>query len=167
MERRSTKQNGMVNFPTHLKNTNEGGTFVRLGVREKEETEFNDLWMVCSGGHNPFFMDETYQGNDKSGSFDIGDFEDWNERYIKFEQEIFPYYKNCRIPNPTFYDEYVSPGWLSVTTIGSTGWTGMREDGSDWVCTYDDLTEDGKHFYDILKKTYPNCEILLMTFIET
>jgi len=166
MERRTTNQRGMVNFPIHLKNTNEGGTFVRLGVREKEETDFNDLWMICSGGYNVFFMDESYQGNDKQGSFDIGDnFEDWNERYIKFEQEIFPFYKDGE--KRSFHDEFVSPGWLSITTIGSTGWTGQREDESEWICGYEDLTEEGKQFYDILKRTYPNCEILLMTFLDT
>jgi hypothetical protein len=165
-KRKTTNQRGMVNFPTHLKNTNEGGTYIRLGVREKKETDYNDLWLVCCGGYNNFYMDGSYQGNNIRGSFEADYNINWDSLQTIFEQEIFPFYGGSK-EERSFEEEYVSPNWLSITTIGSTGWTGTREDGSDWICGYNDLTEEGKQFYDILKRTYPDSEILLMTFIDT
>lgn len=171
MSRRTTNQEGFVNFPTHLRNTNEGGTFVRLIVREKEK---NTEWMQCIGGYNFFFMDESYCGNDVDGSF-IGNYtnpDEWQKKYLEFERNIFPNYANkeTKIRTEKSYGEmgeFLSCYCLCVMTIGSTGWTGVRENGDEWICGYDDLTQEGKKLYDSIKNLYENCEILLLTFVDT
>lgn len=173
MNRRTTIKKGFINFPMHLPNTNEGGTFVRLGVREKNETQFDDLWMVCSGGYNAFFMDESYIGNDIDGSFEIEDYSDlsWIEKELEFERKIFPMYKMEDSKNDEYHGkmgEYLSNHWLCMMTIGSTGWTGRNEQDKEWICTYNDLTDEGKTLYDSMRNLYgDNCEILLLTFIDT
>ena len=173
MKRRTNEQRGFVNFPTNRKNTNEGGTFVRLGVRDKIRNKFDDDWMLCCGGQNQFMMDESYIGDDINGSFEF-DYEkmsiidDYNNAQNKFYNTHFPKKKKKEDEQLSWVDEHVSPRWLSMSTIGSTGWTGNNEDGTDWICTYDDLTEEGKVLYNTFKKLYgDNCEVILMTFIDT
>jgi hypothetical protein len=177
MNRRTTHQTGYVNFPTDRPNTNEGGTFVRLIVREKQETQFDDLWMQCSGGYNQFFMDESYIGTDARGTFVLPDLEgpelieEWPKAQDEFDRDIFPNYHAPKDGWEKRYGsmgEYLSCPCLAVITLGSTGWTGHNVEGDDsWICTREDLTPEGKAVYDGMVNLYPNCEVLLLTLIDT
>lgn len=175
LRRRTSAQRGLVNFPVHLRNTGEGGTFVRLYVREKDDHD----WMMCCGGRQTFCLDESYIGDDSNGSFEdpvlskeTDSLEERDEKYNSFFRRHFPFYGETKKFRPKIRPKHVSEfdsfPCLAVMTIGSTGWTGTREDESDWVCTYEDLTDEGKVFYDSVRNLYgENCELFLLTFIDT
>lgn len=63
-----------------------------------------------------------------------------------------------------FYEELVSRPVLAVFLMGAFE-ERYLEDGR--VYTYDDLTEDGKAFYDFIKSLYPNSELYLLTALDT
>ena len=61
-----------------------------------------------------------------------------------------------------YYDEMVTRPIVAYFLIAATE--------SRWhkgVLTYDDLSEDGKAFYDYIQQLYPDCTLYLATAIET
>ena len=63
---------------------------------------------------------------------------------------------------------------LSVVTLGSTGWVGLKKSKVDpdrnngyWYCTYDDLSADGKYLVEYLKGLYKDCPMVLLTWLDT
>ena len=61
-----------------------------------------------------------------------------------------------------FYDEMVSRPVLAVFLMGA-----LEKRYHERVYTYDDLTDDGKAFYDFIKTLYPGSELYLATALET
>lgn len=67
------------------------------------------------------------------------------------------YFPNLDGPKP----EYESIPVLMAMTIGATGWS------NQWVCTFDDLTQEGKELVEMAKRLYPNGDVRLLTFLDT
>jgi len=61
-----------------------------------------------------------------------------------------------------FYDEMVSRPVLAVFLMGA-----LEKRYHEQVYTYDDLTDDGKAFYDFIRALYPGSELYLATALET
>ena len=61
-----------------------------------------------------------------------------------------------------FYDEMVSRPVLAVFLMGA-----LEKRYHERVYTYDDLTDDGKAFYDFIRALYPGSELYLATALET
>ena len=61
-----------------------------------------------------------------------------------------------------FYDEMVSRPVLAVFLMGA-----LEKRYHEHVYTYDDLTDEGKAFYDFIKTLYPESELYLATALET
>jgi len=64
---------------------------------------------------------------------------------------------------------YVSRPYLAAIVLGGTTWTEqtVSADGERWHCQYDDLTEEGKALYQQIAKLYPDCDLHLLTFVDT
>jgi hypothetical protein len=162
--RRNPEANvGFVNFPiSRIANSGEGGCFVRLVVIDKKsDTEFMNRWQPCCGGNNHFFMDESFLGDDL---FSRPNNHDWKEHDRLFRLCEDRYFPNLNDETNPFAEEnkFVSRDFLCVMTIGASGWS-----SSDWVCTREDLTVEGEQLYSSLERLYPDCEIRLLTFLDT
>lgn len=56
---------------------------------------------------------------------------------------------------------------IPLTTVICLGWsddTYIFMDGSDWVCTFRDLTHEGQKLYYSIKKLHNNKEVRILTF---
>lgn len=186
---------GFVNFPvdsTDYKSTNEGGMFVTLIAMDKK----GGYWAECCGAESTF-MDsvEVLVSDDKIGrpSYNPNKILEWvskmtlpkfidklvwklvrlelenHDRKNKIYDEVF----FPRINNPILSEkswgsrDYDSVPLLCSMTIGTTGWSGSNEEKGYWHCTYEDLTEEGKKLYDLIQKLYSNCEVYLLTWLDT
>lgn len=143
---------GYVNFPTDkYENSGEGGVFVRLVVEpiyHKDGKEFRRDFMLrrgfmqCCGGTQSIAFDECYIGDD------LGNYDNYH----------FPRVDEYKSP-----DQYNSIPYLCAMTLGSTGWS-----SGYWICTYDDLTDEGKSLYDRIKTLYGDCgRLILQTWLDT
>lgn len=158
---RSDVQVGYVNFPVdRIPSTGEGGVLVRLVVLDTAgDKEYMHRYPPCCGGYVSFTRDECFLGDDllgvsREGSTQYGEAE---VRFRACELRYFPDIDNEESPG-----QYTSREFLAVLLLGATGWS-----SSDWACTYNDLTEDGKALYDSIRALYPGCELRLLTFIDT
>lgn len=158
---------GFVNFPVQrFENTGEGGVFVRLVVIDSEgERSFTKKWPPCCGGYQEFTLDETFLGDDQTDRIYPSDdnnvtWEDWDLKHKTCVARYFPNYNSNEPFRPI--DRYGSISFLCVMTIGATGWS-----SGEWVCTRNDLTSEGNALIESLEKLYPNCEIRLLTFLDT
>lgn len=153
MNRHTNKMSGFVNFPVNsneYKSTCEGGMFVSLIVKEKK---FGDWCECCRADINRFNVSEILINDDTIGSPELESYETKEyDEYVEKRKEYIKKFKSCL---------------LCSMTIGTTGWSGSREIDGYWHCTYDDLTDDGKKLYDMIKKLYSNCEIYLLTWLDT
>ena len=167
--RRSLEVRGNVKFPTgnpRYKSTNEGGMLVRLVVLDPYYS-----YMVCSGGFNPISMDESFIGDDQLCLCQLcrtGEFTIESRRCDKFSH-TFPRFDLPRDDNDYYnHSRYESILYLAVLTLGSTGWSGWDViDEKLWVCTYEDLTEQGKGLYNSLALAYPDQKLILQTWLDT
>lgn len=160
---------GFVNFPIdRIESSGEGGCFVRLVVIDpRVQSAFEEKYMPCCGGDQNIFLDESFLGDDlfdntyPSDDNDLS-WKDRDRRYSEVEARYFPNLKN--LDENTYRDAYrfVSIPFLCAMTIGATGWS-----SGEWVCTRNDLTPEGLALVDMLEKLYPNCEIRLLTFLDT
>jgi hypothetical protein len=89
-------------------------------------------------------------------------FEEYRKQIERIRSPLF-------VPNATyqsdygfFYDEMVSRPVLAVFLVGA-----LEKRYHEQVYTYDDLTDDGKAFYDFIKTLYPDSELYLATALET
>jgi hypothetical protein len=62
----------------------------------------------------------------------------------------------------TFHDVMVSRPILAVFLMGA-----FEKRYHERVYTYDDLTDEGKVFYDFIKMLYPSSELYLVTALDT
>ncbi len=161
---------GFINFPTDtIESSEEGGCFVRLVVMDGiTGDDFCKAYLPCCGGFNQFSMDECFLGDDlfdRSYPADDASDEVWQERDTRFAKCTERYFPNLGIDDKessVYHYRYNSDAFLCAMTIGATGWS-----SSEWVCTFDDLTTDGKALVDSLRKLYSGCEIRLLTFLDT
>lgn len=158
---------GFVNFPVdRIQNTGEGGCFVRLVVIDSQgECSFTKKWPPCCGGYQEFSLDETFLGDDQTDRiYPAADnnvtWDDWD---LKRQTCIERYFPNYYSKEPfAEINRYTSISFLCVMTIGATGWS-----SGEWVCNRNDLTPEGIQLIESLEKLYPDCEIRLLTFLDT
>jgi len=89
-------------------------------------------------------------------------FEEYRKQMERIRSSLF-------VPNFTFksdygffYDEMVSRPVLAVFLMGA-----LEKRYHEHVYTYDDLTDEGKAFYDFIQTLYPGSELYLATALET
>ena len=176
--RRTNEVSGYVNFPidnSEYQNSGEGGMFVRLVVMDSEAFQ----WMKCCGGYQFTSMDESYLGDDLRPQPAT----DWEDEpttkeeslrkfkaYRKAQQEYEEYHfpdMNVEDKDLSYGQKYHSYPYLCAMTIGSTGWSGYHQEKGYFRCTYDDLTDEGKQLYNLIKKFYSSCEVYLQTWLDT
>jgi hypothetical protein len=133
-----------------MENTGEGGMFVRLVVEDED-------FMVCCGGTSYIIYDECFVGSDVTSDVSNEGF----DAAIKLEEEyMFPHaedvYKN------------ISTSYICCMTIASTGASYYDDDKErNWICTFDDLTDEGKELYKQIQQLYPKGVITLQTWLDT
>jgi len=163
MNRRENIESGMVNFPMHLPSSREGGMFVRLFVMDKDPGIGE-----CCGTEDQYMFEECFIGSDitiaaqreankkidKLWAYSALD--PWNAE-VKLRQEA-----KKEVSFIDYAGRESSHPLVANILMGSTGWS-----NSDFVCTYDDLTPDGKVVYNTMKLVYPGHKIALMTFLDT
>lgn len=167
MNRRELVTSGYVNFPlcsNRWKNTQEGGMFVQLVVLP------NGNWAHCCGANSVGVVyTECLQGDDKQPNSDmfIQPRENAGGRRIQtfpMEDELFPL---MREENVADRDYHSSPMYAAIT-LGTTGWSGWdKAKGEYWRCTRNDLTEEGKRLYALVGQLYPDCDIRILTWLDT
>ena len=152
MARRTKNSYGWVKFPINTPSSNEGGVFVKLWVIEPDDVQYQ----VCCGGQVFDCVQEVFLGSDKSarpelescaGSLD--ELQDYSDRLNEWKDKFFD-------------PETGNTSVLASVLLGSTGWS-----SSNWLCTYDDLTEEGKSLYNSLAALYPEAELHIVTFLDT
>jgi len=89
--------------------------------------------------------------------------------YTEYREQLESIRASLFVPNATFqsdygffYDEMVSRPVLAVFLMGA-----FEKRYHEQVYTYDDLTDDGKTFYDFIRTLYPDSELYLATALET
>jgi hypothetical protein len=167
--------------------------FVRLVVVENRDRK--NGWRVCTGGSCYVKFDESFQGDDVHGSNYEKDptkeeIEKWTPEQAKAyidKSQTRPYEK-FHFPlidvtnrkglnwNSEPHDErvladrkYNSIPYLAIINMGSTGWSGFDSEKEDyWICSYKDLTDEGKSLYNTVKKLYGKfADVYLTTWLDT
>lgn len=83
----------------------------------------------------------------------------------RHESRFFPNKKNDDMGYP---EQYLSYGLRCVIELGVNSITVFdNKTNNMWRCTYSDLTDDGKKLHNTARLIYPNCEIRLLTFLDT
>ena len=168
MARRSTQIHGMVNFPVNTESSNEGGMFVRLWAIPRKNGG------LCCGTETTELVDATFLGTDTTKKLQekhaallvikwakpITNVKDV-ERLDKLERKL-----NGKVFDQFLYEDEQKRRWscglVASVLMGSTGWS-----NGNFICTYQDLNETGKQFYDLFKSQYPHCDLHLLTFLDT
>jgi hypothetical protein len=178
MNRKSTDVEGWVNFPVNdpvWKNTFEGGMLVKLVVCDNRD--FDTQFGVCCGATVFDILSETFVGDDKCSQpkAPIVDESDPEALLaaLTAEQNAQEEWAARHYPRHAYasvqgFERYTSRPYVAAMVIGSTGGSGSRvEDHETWVCTFEDLTDEGKALYRQLQKLYLGCDIHLLTFLDT
>lgn len=162
MQRRSQAVEGCVNFPVHQPSTNEGGMLVKLWVIDRQP--FDDAYGMCCGVSVFDQASETFLGTDKEGFPD--DSYVWTPGHTP--EEFSRAHDKSAAEQTQWLEKFFtgehhenSIPLLAAIVMGSTGWSG------DFICKYEDLTDDGKAIYDSMAKLYPKAELHLLTFLDT
>jgi hypothetical protein len=175
---------GFVNFPIEtIQSSGEGGQIVRLVVLDTiADLGGTEQFIPCCGGMSLFYYDECFLGDDlPEEQYDAGPEPDydadpavWLARYTKLSahedrirrtrnERYFPSLNDNVKPGDVHYEhKYQSIAVLASILLGATGWS-----SGTWKCSYNDLTEDGRAYYDLTQKLYPGCELRLLTFLDT
>lgn len=172
--RGTTQVEGFVDFPVnspYLRNTGEGGLFVKLVV--VEEGEFEDELARCCGVAVTDILSESFVADDQRRQPPELDFtKDVTRKQVEEEQKAWDDYVGYHYPNR--HDEtiegharYLSRPYRASIVMGSTGWSGIGENGRKWFANYHTLTTEGKALYDMVQKLNPGCTLHLLTFLDT
>lgn len=181
MRRYSNETSGFVNFPINHPRLNRGGgggTFVKLVVVDPLEDEAS--WAKCSGAQVLDLLDETLVSDDRQPMPEtdldainalptqdavIEALEKSSEEQLAWMRRHFPDYDN---PQVGAFERALSQPYLASIVLGSTGWTGYNPDtGDSWSCSFEDLSPEGKVFYESVQRLYPGCKLHLLTFLDT
>ena len=167
MARRTQKVHGLVNFPVETESTNEGGMYVRLWAIAKGNSG------LCCGTANTELVDDVFLGTDttkdllaKNAAIVAAE---W-EKPIKNAKQLTRLTNLEKKLDNKVFGQFLykaekgswSCGLVASVLMGSTGWS-----NGNFICTYQDLNEDGKKLYDLFKSQYPHCKLHLLTFLDT
>jgi len=92
---------------------------------------------------------------------------------VQAEQDAFDAWRAYHFPRSNDdavagVERYLSRDYLAALVLGTTGWSGWHEaDGRYWECRFDDLSAEGKALYRQIEALYPDCELHLLTFLDT
>lgn len=151
--------------------------FVRLVVIDTAcDQEYMLRYVPCCGGYTHFHLDGTFLGDDlleqKVAQVPQvpGEDTDWTHwegvRGLEDETDCryFPFLHDEDVKDDTFGSagRFHSRPFLAVILMGATGWA-----SSEWLCGFDDLTDEGRALVESLRRLYPNCEFRLLTFLDT
>lgn len=152
----------MVNFPVERPSDQQGGMFVKLWVVPTVN------YGLCSGVCMQEEVGEVFCGTDviapAIAAKEARLSKAWNTKHmtvqrmdklLKLEQEL-----DKKTHGRLVRDGLTVPLAASLV-MGSTGWSG------DFLCSYQDLNEQGKALYDNIKILYPQCTLHLATFLDT
>lgn len=169
------KSTGFVNFPAEkYEDSGENGVFVRLVVVPyQQDDKILPEFMKCGGGMNYVIYDETYLGADKGPKYveppfppsgaSLEEYEEYLNECFDQNEEVDKFFFPNFYDDVEEFDQYRSVPFLAAMTIGSTNWS-----SGEWICTYDDLTEEGKELYNKIKSLYEGVgEIYLQTWLDT
>lgn len=171
--RGSNVVSGWVNFPVNdpdWENTMEGGMVVKLVVCDN--LNFDDKFGVCAGVgvtdilSNSVLADDRRPMPDVPESFETIEAMDASDKeFQEWESYHFPMLHSKTAKG---YERYMSRPYLAALVLGSTGWSGRHKNhGGNWVCGFDDLSEDGKALYAQIQSLYANSDLHLLTLIDT
>lgn len=62
--------------------------------------------------------------------------------------------------------KYLSIPLLCSIMLGKCNMTFERNEGGFWNASFEDLTDDGKNVFHLMRKLYPDKEIRLLTFVD-
>lgn len=147
MKRRTSEQNGFINFPVTSKeyeDTGEGGLVVLLYVLE--DKNFDKRWALS-------FNDEPF----------------WDASVMRFTEESCAtmVHQGEKEENKIKVSDMDRPILLCMN-LASTGWSGWhKKKGRMFSASFDDLTEEGKQLLSLIKKLYPENRIVLTTTLDT
>lgn len=154
-KRRTDAVTGFVNFPVSdpdYESTREGGLSVQVVVFDPRWWEGSDTaWMNCCGGYVNLLHYGVFVGADED---------------FHFPNIHNPWRGSGDEDDDHWRHRLTSLPYLAVINLGSTGWTGVNEEGM-FTCSFSDLTEAGTELCESLKKLYPGCELYLLTWLDT
>ena len=157
MRRNPNSQSGVINWPTHLENTGEGGMFVYAIV------PYIEAFQKCCGVSCGLIKSECLMDPDPNA----GDIDPVTQKqFWPLEDKIFPRI-NDNDDSPRDIEKYISCDLLAAICLGSCGgsfWDKEKE--KYWTCTTDDLTAEGKRLVDMLKSMYGD-HVQFLTFLDT
>ena len=153
---------GFLNPPGECRVSNEGER-VWLFVRAPTDT----VGAIVMEPYEMIATDRTYEAERSAYNafLDGLSYKEYREQLESIRSPLF-------VPNATFqsdygffYDEMVSRPILAVFLMGA--FEERYYEYRERVYTYDDLTDDGKAFYDFIRALYPGSELYLATALET
>jgi hypothetical protein len=175
--RRTTQVEGYVAFPVHsqeYRNTQEGGMFVKLVV--VEQNDFDNELARCCGVTVTDMLTGSFAGDDSQAQPPELDFskeltaEDVEADQTAWDAYVGHHYplRNDESPAIEHHERCMSRPYRAAIVMGSTGWSGYNDASHrKWHATFDDLTDDGKALYQLVKKLNPGCTLHLLTFLDT
>lgn len=123
-------------------------------------------------GYVNFPIDNEKYENSNEGGMAVQILIPYNEKVVCcndvcfYYEPIFPVIYN----NPL--SDYFDKPFIGVLTIGSANWSGWYDEVGKyfncvkyWECTEDDLTNEGKLLFNLIKKIYPDA--FLLTLLDT
>jgi hypothetical protein len=159
MMRREKCYDGFLDPPDECRVSNEGER-VWLFVRAPTDA----VGAIVMEPHEMVATDRTYEAERAAYdalSFGLS-FEEYRKQIERIREPLFVPNFTFRSDYGFFYDEMVSRPLLAVFLMGA-----LEERYHEQVYTYDDLTDEGKAFYDFIKTLYPGSELYLATALET
>ena len=150
---------GFLNPPGECRISNEGER-VWLFVRAPTDT----VGAIVMEPYETLATDRTYDEECVAYyALEFGlSFEEYRREIERIREPLFVPNFTFRSDYGFFYDEMVSRPVLAVFLMGA-----LEKRYHEQVYTYDDLTDDGKAFYDFIQMLYPDSELYLATALET
>lgn len=146
--------NRLINFPIddpRWKNTGEDGLIVKLVVCHNNYDYYNNAY-VTDTCHLSLIGDDRRPMPLMMAS----DRRTWEEfHYPNINNEKSKY-------------QFLSRPYLATIMLGATTWTGWSEtEMRYWTCTYEDLSSEGRTLYHQIQALFPECDLHLLTFLDT
>jgi len=150
---------GFLNPPGECRISNEGER-VWLFVRSPTDT----IGAIVMEPYETLATDRTYDAECVAYyALELGlSYEEYRQKIERIRAPLFVPNATFRSDYGYFYEEMVSRPVLAVFLMGA-----LEKRYHEQVYTYDDLTDEGKAFYDFIKTLYPGSELYLATALET
>jgi len=157
--RHKKNYSGFLNPPGECRISDEGER-VWLFVRSPTDT----VGAIVMEPYETLATDRTYDTECVAYyALELGlSFEEYRRKIERIREPLFVPNATFRNDYGSFYEEMVSRPVLAVFLMGA-----FEKRYHEQVYTYDDLTDEGKAFYDFIQVLYPESELYLVTALET